>query len=68
MNNDLEIAHNIFYQAWAPCGEILITLFFNVLWSVIAGDSVFAYIFCQKCKTQLLTHTMHNCKSHLAMN
>ena len=27
----------------------------------------FAYIFCQKCKTQLLTHTMHNRKSHLAM-
>ena len=32
------------------------------------GIRFFAYIFCQKCKTQLLTDTMHNCKSHLAIN
>ena len=28
-------------QAWVPCGEILFTRFFNVLWSIIAVDSVF---------------------------
>ena len=34
-------SYNVFYQDWVPCGEILFTRFFNVLWSIIAGDSVF---------------------------
>ena len=37
-------SYNVFnYQAWVPCGEILFTRFFNVLWSIIAGDSDFCY-------------------------
>ena len=35
-------SYNVFnYQAWVPCGEIFFTRFFNVLFSIIAGDSVF---------------------------
>ena len=33
--------NEFFYHAWVACGEILFTRFFNVLWSIIAVDSVF---------------------------
>ena len=32
---------NVFYQGWVACGEILFTRLFNVLWDIIARDSVF---------------------------